>query len=978
LKQKNPISLIFLITFVLSTLTLYPGGECTERITGFIHDAHDGDPLPDTEIRVFKREYRWRRDQGWNLVDRVKTGDKGAFSIKLGDETSYLLVIFNDEPSTEGVDYLPFLQYYPASKGIEELNISLTRGASIKMKGENLFVETTQLPTLFYSPKGPNNETLKGYGDKGLFGNNVNSINRLLGLPFNQIMIPSNTDVCIEIRAVMDTGKDVISNNFVFRENNPINLEKGDAHEVELGETLIPLNLEKVDEYKKDILEKLSLKEAEGFFLGVERQKITKIDSLIREAELLYERASYEEAHTKLREAYVELINLGNWIKNMTGEAVNSLSLLMVFLGLSALSFSLMITEDKLKKGALTLIFYAIFYAIIFYFHPGSKLVPFSEVIKYNLITLVGVLSVTYLGPRIFQGRGNRDKISIRNMIIPIFSIAKRSLRRRKIRFLLSLITITVMVASFVTLTSFTVGYGLLFNKVSDSSIYTEGVMIKSPGTPVIRAVSPYSGGKGVTWDSPLETSFKEWFEGREEVLITSPVYLNIPQRQYREAYHPIGFISEIPLFGVMAFDPGLEDKIYPFEEVLVEGSYPDSDEEGGLISAELAKTLGIQAGYTINVSILDMTYKIRILGIFDDMEIESINGLDGGSILPKKIIEQERVEMEGPDLIFEALVPCSPDEVLILTRITLSEFSGLWLSHLNLLLEEGMEVQGYSQKMALDRGLRVWAATQRGVYLSRLASYFQGKGLPIFIPWIIVVLNVILTMLNSYFERRREIDIYSSIGMNPGHITGIFLSEAVVIGIIGGSIGYLTGLGMYRVIYLLSPTLQVKQKISALWSLASIGISLAAVLVGGVIALKCSINITPSLKRRWAVEDSKKSDPEEMEFPLKILSSERRNFMDFLIQRIREQERRHDKSTRMIRYEETEGIDTINFIYSSEDARIGGFYSKNTLRLVMDDGNYSLHLKSVGTDEAEHEAGALIRKIILEWSLSKRDNING
>jgi hypothetical protein len=138
-------------------------------------------------------------------------------------------------------------------------------------------------------------------------------------------------------------------------------------------------------------------------------------------------------------------------------------------------------------------------------------------------------------------------------------------------------------------------------------------------------------------------------------------------------------------------------------------------------------------------------------------------------------------------------------------------------------------------------------------------------------IPWIIVVLNVIVTMLNSMFERRKEIGILSSIGLNPSHIGGIFLAEAAIIGVVGGGVGYFLGLAGYRGMLALSVAIEVRQKVSAFWSFASVGVAAAAVLVGTGIAIKSSVIITPSLLRKWSKEKWLEETGGQWEFQMPI-----------------------------------------------------------------------------------------------------------
>jgi hypothetical protein len=213
-------------------------------------------------------------------------------------------------------------------------------------------------------------------------------------------------------------------------------------------------------------------------------------------------------------------------------------------------------------------------------------------------------------------------------------------------------------------------------------------------------------------------------------------------------------------------------------------------------------------------------------------------------------------------------------------------ESSGVYISRLDIVLKEGMNLKEYVREIALSKGFRAWASTGDGIYLAELGSYFEGKGFPVIVPWGIVVLSVVVTMLNSLYERRKEIFIYSAIGMSPSHITGLFLAEVTVIGVIGGGIGYLLGLGWYKAISSLSLAIQVKQKVSAIWVLAAIAVSLAAVLTGGLAAIKGSVVVTPSLMRRWRVEKgaAKAMGLQELTLPIKVSGAEAEEFIKYMV----------------------------------------------------------------------------------------------
>jgi len=58
------------------------------------------------------------------------------------------------------------------------------------------------------------------------------------------------------------------------------------------------------------------------------------------------------------------------------------------------------------------------------------------------------------------------------------------------------------------------------------------------------------------------------------------------------------------------------------------------------------------------------------------------------------------------------------------------------------------------------------------------IGSYLKMKGtIELLVPLVMVCLNVGTVMLNSVYERRKEIKILSMIGLNPMHTSLIFVS---------------------------------------------------------------------------------------------------------------------------------------------------------------------------------------------------------
>jgi len=284
--------------------------------------------------------------------------------------------------------------------------------------------------------------------------------------------------------------------------------------------------------------------------------------------------------------------------------------------------------------------------------------------------------------------------------------------------------------------------------------------------------------------------------------------------------------------------------------------------------------------------------------------------------------------------------------------------------------LVDAKEQDAFAENIALGRGYQTWSASSQGLLHTSLGSYLEGTGLPLVIPWAIVVLNVVVTMLNSLYERRREINILSSVGLNPGEIASIFVAEASITGFIAGGLGYLAGLGFYTVMPLLGLALDVHQKISAVWSLASITIAISAVLVGAFAALRSSVVITPSLTRKWKIEEAGGAGaPWAIPVPMKLEAAEVDGFVEYLLGKLRGFETDEVRKVTNLRFERQGDARVVTFIFKSPQSTTGNFYTKNTIRVEPNSEGYEVKLASYGALDWAHETGSLIRLITMEWS---------
>jgi hypothetical protein len=371
----------------------------------------------------------------------------------------------------------------------------------------------------------------------------------------------------------------------------------------------------------------------------------------------------------------------------------------------------------------------------------------------------------------------------------------------------------------------------------------------------------------------------------------------------------------------------------------------------------------------------------LEVVGAVGD-EILSVYDMDGESILPRvlKILEVTDSKVQYKSL------PCDP-EYLVITSLQDALDRGCHISRVNILVDPDSNLDLMVQSLALGSGYRYWLSKSGSVEYIALGDIVEGKGFSLTVPYAIVILTVITTMMGSWFERRKEIDILSSIGLNPGHIAGIFLSESILLGLAAGTLGYLVGLGLYPLMANLSFAPAIHQKISADWSLGAIGISLSSALIGTLVALRQSISLTPSLKTRWNVREGITEDLDTymLEMPVALTEAQVEEFVDFveaylrrMVQTERQVSRAKLKGVMSLyrRQDETPRgrVYRISFMHLVDDY---WNVTSNTVRVSWngDAGAYDVSMSTRGMEDGAANVGRMIRHIIMEWSTSKQEN---
>ena len=259
-----------------------------------------------------------------------------------------------------------------------------------------------------------------------------------------------------------------------------------------------------------------------------------------------------------------------------------------------------------------------------------------------------------------------------------------------------------------------------------------------------------------------------------ETKLQTVPHISTISRRLTGSGLITVGHASlSAKLIGVMPE----RDEEFSNYEIVVEGrQIEQGHDDECVIGSQLAKGLGAQVGDTAT-----------ILSSSHDDAINAVDCTIVGIVrTPAKEYDKVYVKMNLAHL--QRLLDTEKIEYLVLL-LDETENLSIVASQLSTVISGEYEYREWTQLAEFYQGV-----------VSLYTSIFR---LSFIVLSIIVILSITNTMSMSVFERFREIGTLRAMGQTRLSIIGLFVSEGIIIGILGGIIGVLAGTGFAQLINL-------------------------------------------------------------------------------------------------------------------------------------------------------------------------------
>jgi hypothetical protein len=306
-------------------------------------------------------------------------------------------------------------------------------------------------------------------------------------------------------------------------------------------------------------------------------------------------------------------------------------------------------------------------------------------------------------------------------------------------------------------------------------------------------------------------------------------------------------------------------------DTALVEGSWiGDDDKRTCVISTQVASTLGVGVNDTVTWNGLNLT----IIGVVNSQQVRLKADLDQESLMPLSPLQ--------PGM--EKNLHSFPEDVIIIPY-SLARAFGAQIYSVAIMPNNSTEAYVISKELASTvTNMNIYAGQEGNIffYVKGVGYAFYGWEL-ILVPLIIAAFIILNSMLSSVHERAKEIAIYSSIGLSPTHIAGLFIIESIVHAVLGSVLGYTMGIVSYPILNSLGAiSSDIPLNYSSSWVIITLSVCIGVTMLSTIYpTYKASRLVTPSVERAWKMPTSPKGD--EWIIPMPFVAATEREALGIL-----------------------------------------------------------------------------------------------
>ncbi len=682
----------------------------------------------------------------------------------------------------------------------------------------------------------------------------------------------------------------VLSNN-----NTGFKVDFGESYHVTFTPMMAALDLHRIN------YERLSASERHNLRSARASDFLLKAQASIDYARRMLNAKSYGSAFQSSLDAWEwERMGYVTIHELLSGVSSTMLFFFIMLIPFSFLAERLIFKAEDVKKRVLGMGgVYGVFVIIMYLLHPGFHLMPNVYLLLLS-ITVAVLASPTFF---ILLGEFSaligvfREKIrgahftgiSRSSAMFMAFSVGVAVMRRKRLRSILTLLTISLVVTSLVAFT-----FTATVTSVARVNLH----------------VSPIYGGMllhKASWETlPADVGIMIQRSLNVSSVISERLWLYVPPETT-----VIGSNESFKAYVSAVWGLGPEEDQVTGITGLIKGKWftEEGDEYSCIVGDVAAKYLGVDLGsldskkWYINFS--GLPKPLRVIGTVNERLLNSRIDLNGENMTPVDFtgvtFGVRRVGIY-PHLPMSLVYPSAGyGHVVIIVPKKLALAQG------GEIFSVGVKLPGFGPDPESQRAMYAAldeAATDLAISLGKgYRTYvkqvtldiptvfrYEVAPLPVFkgteyliVPFITASLIILNTMLTSIYERTKEIGTYSAMGLAPLHVAGMFFAESVIYAVVGGITGYAVGMFMGRMIYLLNlipPGLYLNYTAST--AVSAVILSMLATICASIYPLrKASMMVTPSVERVW--KPSTKPVGDDWYIPLPFVASTHREAVGIL-----------------------------------------------------------------------------------------------
>jgi hypothetical protein len=433
------------------------------------------------------------------------------------------------------------------------------------------------------------------------------------------------------------------------------------------------------------------------------------------------------------------------------------------------------------------------------------------------------------------------------------FLLGVSNLRRRRLRTTLTcatLVILTFTIMSFTSAKSLRLQQRLLYSRHTSY----QGILLKNVNW---RDLPPEAFGTlADTFPDQAVTVPRVWLE--DEDRTRTP---RIPIRTEGRRFEAQGMI------GLSAREP----EVSPVHTALVAGRWlSETDRRAVLLPEHMARQLGIDPLHLKEAVVTLWGMPFEVVGIFAGRIFQELSDLDGEIMTPAtfprevsaEITEEMVNALESGDDVrdFQSRYQhIESDLTVIVPFETLLEMGG-HLKGVAIRPNDPDAMQPMAQALVDRYGFSLFSGEPSGTYLYHASDSMSYSGVPnIIIPIVISVFIVLNTMISSVYERKREIAIYTSVGLAPSHVSFLFVAEALAFAVLSTVFGYLLAQTAAKLFAHTPLWAGITVNYSSMASVGAMLLVILVVLVSVIYPSKVAGEIAiPDINRSWTLPAAK------------------------------------------------------------------------------------------------------------------------